>query len=263
MNTSPLAKIFLCCFLCLVAGCSSHKHPAESELARVEKLSSKLKAQQVRREIERIIHRYPNNYLVYRNSISLLVKRGYWADSVQIIEDLIRTSRTGKLDRHLSREELASWYFTLGIICQRIREMHKAQQAYESALRLVPDNPHLMNALAYFYAEQGIELQKALKLARRAVALAPRSAEILDTLGWVEYKLGRYQSAARTLLQAVRMMPDDATLRYHLGAAYAKIGQIDRARIELRKALILEPGNSDSLTLLNHLHNRTQDMSDN
>ncbi|MGQ9454515.1 MAG: tetratricopeptide repeat protein [Armatimonadota bacterium] len=231
-------------------------------MTRLEKLSNKLKAQQVRQEIERITQRYPGNYLVYRNSISLLMKRGYWSDSAQIIEALIRTSRTGKLDRHLSREELASWYFTFGIICQKIREMGKAQRAYENALRLVPDNPHLMNALAYFYAEQGIALQKALKLARRAVELAPRSAEIVDTLGWVEYKLGRYQSAVRILQRAVRLMPDDATLRYHLGAAYAKVGQIDRARIELRKALILEPGNSDSLTLLNHLHNTTPDMSD-
>ncbi|MCX8053752.1 MAG: tetratricopeptide repeat protein, partial [Armatimonadetes bacterium] len=116
----------------------------------------------------------------------------------------------------------------------------QAERAYRAALTTAPNSAALMNNLAYFYAEEGIKLDEALLLAERAVRLLPNDANIVDTLGWAQYKKKRYSDAARTLERAVRLKPDDPTLRYHLGATYFKLGKLWNSRIELEKALLLD-----------------------
>lgn len=242
--------ILACVFL---ASCSSRDDTAKAHLARAENLLRASMVREARREIDSLIHRLPTSYSVRSTATSLYLKYELWSDAARQIEQILDLSAKGKLDKKLSREELAHWRLTLGLAWQNAREVERAERAFESALRAAPQSAQLMNALAYFYAEEGIKLNKALALARRAVKLAPSNGAIVDTLGWVEYKLGRYKSAARTLVKAVRLMPDDATLRYHLAAAYSKLGLIEEARIELNKALLLDPNHRESRTLLRSL----------
>ena len=93
------------------------------------------------------------------------------------------------------------------------------------------------NNLAYIYAEEEQDLDKALLLAQKAGQLAPNHPDVADTTGWIYYKKGLYDEAVASLQIAVQGSPDNPIIRYHLGAAYLKQGDRDKAEAELRKAL--------------------------
>jgi Flp pilus assembly protein TadD len=61
--------------------------------------------------------------------------------------------------------------------------------------------------------------------------------EVLDTLGWVHYQRGEYGQAVSSLKEAAVLLPQNPTVRYHLGLAYLKVGQRAEATEELRRAL--------------------------
>ena len=62
----------------------------------------------------------------------------------------------------------------------------------------------------------------------------------MDTLGWVYYKNGHYESAIAEFTDCLAKMPDNATVTFHLGMAYYKKGDLENARAELEKALQLD-----------------------
>jgi Flp pilus assembly protein TadD len=166
---------------------------------------------------------------------------------------LLNRVKSGRLDRKLSKDELVEIYTILGTVYHEISNLPKAESAYKLALEIFPDSPLLLNNLGWFYADEGINLSEALRLTKRAATLAPRDGNITDSLGWAQFRLGRYAAAVRTLKRAVELQPDAAELRYHLGAAYAKIGRRSHALVELHKALILDPDMTEVSVLLKTL----------
>ena len=99
-----------------------------------------------------------------------------------------------------------------------------ARLAMEEILELDPYNADAMNFIAYQYAEDGVHLNKALALAQRALELN-EAGHIYDTLGWVYYRLGRYDEALEPLRAALREMPDDPVIHEHLGDLYVALGE--------------------------------------
>ena len=71
----------------------------------------------------------------------------------------------------------------------------------------------------------------------RAQKLRPYDGAIVDSVGWAYYKLGRYEDAARTLQQAVLLMPEDPTINEHLGDALWKVGKPIAARFQWNHAI--------------------------
>lgn len=110
-----------------------------------------------------------------------------------------------------------------------------AMAAYEAALDLDPNDSDAMNELAWLLAVKGRDLEVALELARRATEL-DASGPNLDTLGWVHYMLGDYESAIKVLKTCIDKWGEDSEYLYHLGMAYAKSGQRDRAQRALRNS---------------------------
>ena len=82
---------------------------------------------------------------------------------------------------------------------------------------------------------------EALPLATKADQLAPASPEVLDTLGWIQYRRGSYADAEKSLAIAVEKAPNNGTIRYHLGMAYARLGRKAEAVSALRRAAQLDP----------------------
>ena len=100
-------------------------------------------------------------------------------------------------------------------------------------------------------------MNKALKMARRAVALEPENGAYLDTIGWIFYKLGNYQEALRFIRQAVSGRENTAEVLEHLGDVYDKLGDTGNARQYWQKALEQEPDNEN---LKNKLHRESPDF---
>ncbi|MCE5324532.1 tetratricopeptide repeat protein [bacterium] len=229
--------ILLCLLVFLIGGC------ADRDLSRISRAVGLLdsnKPHAAVNEMYAAIKSDPSRFDIYAISIDLLFKKERYHDAANIGDALLKRIKSGRLDRSLTDEELASTYVILAQVYQNVPDLQKAESAYEHALAISPDSPQLLNALGYFYADSGIKLNEALRLTKRAAALAPNDGNIIDSLGWSQYKLGQYAASINTLKRAVELQPDAAELRYHLGAAYNSVGKRDEALIELNKALVID-----------------------
>jgi tetratricopeptide (TPR) repeat protein len=99
--------------------------------------------------------------------------------------------------------------------------------------------------------ETGGNVDVALSLAQTARRGMPNSPNAADTLGWVYYQKGAYQSAIDLFQEAVKLAkmsnaPEDATVQYHMGMAYQKVSQPSLAREHLEKALKIDPNASSA-----------------
>jgi Flp pilus assembly protein TadD len=95
------------------------------------------------------------------------------------------------------------------------------------------------------WAERGENLEQALDLIRRAVAIEPDNGAYVDSLGWVYYQRGDYDQARQHLEWAARLLPTDPTIFEHLGDLYLKLEDASRARDSYRQAVALEGDNAE------------------
>jgi tetratricopeptide (TPR) repeat protein len=117
----------------------------------------------------------------------------------------------------------------------------QALDVYRRALQLKPDEAGLMNATAYLMAETGGNLDEALKLAQKAVALNGQQPNFSDTLGWIYFKKDMNDSAMQVFRALTSKNPDNATFHYHFGMALLKKGDRKTAESELKDALSKKP----------------------
>lgn len=133
--------------------------------------------------------------------------------------------------------------------------MHRT--AGELEIRDDSEGADLLNVMAYAYAEAGVELDRALRYSRRALEvvaslrrpgsvpadawkrhLALVVAAYKDTLGWVLFKGGDAKGAARQLVQAAEILPDDPSVNLHLGHAWIAAGKPGEAVGALVRAAV-------------------------
>lgn len=110
----------------------------------------------------------------------------------------------------------------------------------KKVLEIDPSHVQSMNYLAFTWAEMGIELVEAEKLARRALELDPKDGYILDTLGWILYKQNKVAEAVKYLEAAYKYQATVSVIAEHLGDAYLKQAMIEKAKTMYRKAADLE-----------------------
>lgn len=113
----------------------------------------------------------------------------------------------------------------------------KAEPWLEQVLDEFPDEPGALNDLGYLWADQNKNLDLALEMTERAVAAEPENAAFRDSLGWVYYRLGRYEAAVAELEKAAGLEDaPDPTVLDHLGDAYAAAAQKKKAHDAWRRA---------------------------
>ncbi|GMU38410.1 MAG: tetratricopeptide repeat protein [Phycisphaerae bacterium] len=103
---------------------------------------------------------------------------------------------------------------------------------YETIVAEDPRDVVSLNNLANLLAVDDANLARAEEVARQAVSAASGGefrADAQDTLGWILSRRGRYPEAIAALNLALRLKPDDATIRYHLGETYRRAGQFELA----------------------------------
>ncbi|MFM0099171.1 tetratricopeptide repeat protein [Paraburkholderia nemoris] len=115
-----------------------------------------------------------------------------------------------------------------------------------------PDNPQAYNALGYSLADRNQRLPEADKLVEKASALAPNDAFIMDSVGWVKYRMGDTSDAIKLLRKAYDLQPN-AEIGAHLGEVLWKTGAQDQARAAFRDARKLEPDNDTLVKTLQRL----------
>ncbi len=131
--------------------------------------------------------------------------------------------------------------YVRGIAYERTKRWPQAEADLKKALSFRPNDPSLLNYLAYSWVERGEHLKQAEEMLVRAVRERPEDGFIIDSLGWVLYRLGRFQEAVVQLERAVAEEPADPTLNDHLGDCYWRLGRHDEARFQWQRALSLDP----------------------
>ncbi len=129
----------------------------------------------------------------------------------------------------------------LGQAYQQLVLTDRAMESYRRALAISDKDVASLNNLAWILAEQRNKPDEALPLAIKAEQLAPASPEVLDTLGWIQYRRGAYAEAEKSLTRAAEKSPNNATMRFHLGMTYARLGRKADAVSSLRRAAQLDP----------------------
>lgn len=132
-------------------------------------------------------------------------------------------------------------FFALGIAHHQADQWPQAEAAFLRALELLPNQPEVLNYLAYSWVERRENLPRALEMLETAVAARPRSGAITDSVGWAYYQLGDYDKAIRYLERAVSLEPGEPEINDHLGDAYWRVGRRAEARFQWRRALSLNP----------------------
>jgi len=113
----------------------------------------------------------------------------------------------------------------------------EASEVLKNLNKMQPDNPLILNNLAYVLGEMGDE--QALILAQQAHQLSPETPAINDTLGWILVKNQKVEQSLSYLREAVTRQSQDPTFRYHLAIALNKLGRHREAYREINVALTL------------------------
>lgn len=236
----------------MLSGCGK-RDTTTSHFKRADDLLKHHYYQKARQQINLAIASDQYNLTNYRTGIALYYSHNQYLDSADLGEKALNLAKADKLKCSISDQEILDLYINVAMSYQKAHLLKNAENAYKSALALAPDDPEMLNCLGYFYAEENIKLDQSLRLLRRAVAYNPNNGNIVDSLGWAQYKMGQYRASVHTLARAVKLNPVGPELRYHLGVAYSKLGNNDSARIELGKAIILDHNMTKASILLKSL----------
>ena len=138
-------------------------------------------------------------------------------------------------------------YYSRGIAHERSGNWQGSEADFRAALALNPDQPNVLNYLGYSMVEQQRNLDEALDMIERAVAGNPESGYIVDSLGWVFYRLGRYEEAVVQMERAVQLIAIDPVVNDHLGDVYWAVGRFREAEFQWRRALsFIDKGEADT-----------------
>ncbi len=126
--------------------------------------------------------------------------------------------------------------FFLGTVHDRLGDKKKVVENMKVVIEMDPNHVQGLNYLAFTFAESNDNLDEAEKLVRRALEIEPHDGYILDTLGWILYKQGKFLDSIRILEAALKNQPNEAIIAEHLGDAYTKHQLVEKAHQMYRRA---------------------------
>lgn len=136
-------------------------------------------------------------------------------------------------------------FYARGITHERESNWDSAEADFRKALELSPDQPLVLNYLGYSLVEFGQKLPEAQEMIEKAVAARPNDGYITDSLGWVLYRLGKFEEAVAPMERAVELVSNDPIINDHLGDVYWMVGRKREAEFQWRRALSFDPEEKD------------------
>lgn len=129
------------------------------------------------------------------------------------------------------------------LVAEKLGDLQQAEDDLKAIIKKEPDNAVALNALGYTLAVRTTRYAEALGYIKRAIKLRPNDPAVIDSLGWVEYRLGHLAAALKALRRAYAIS-GDPEIAAHLGEVLWAAGHRDQARAVWRKALKEHPHNA-------------------
>jgi tetratricopeptide (TPR) repeat protein len=141
----------------------------------------------------------------------------------------------------------AKFYFDYGATAEQAGLYDKAADLFKKSIAIDPANAaEAYNYLGYMWADHNMHLEEAADMIKRALQIDPNNGAYLDSLGWLEFRAGKYEQALNDLLRAAQNMShDDAVVFEHIGDTYLKLNRVPQALEAWQKAMTLELQNKD------------------
>ena len=139
----------------------------------------------------------------------------------------------------------AKFYFNYGATAEQAGLYEKAADLLRKSIALDPANAaEAYNYLGYMWADHNMHLDEAEDTIRRALEIEPNNGSYLDSLGWVEFRKGKFDQALADLLRAAKNIDrEDPIVFEHIGDTYLKLNRVPEALESWQKALKLDPKN--------------------
>jgi len=132
-------------------------------------------------------------------------------------------------------------YYNIAIVKDSLKKQEELIKILKKALTKYPKSSRLNNFLGYIYADKNIRIKEALSLIKLALKQDPNNAAYLDSLGWVYFRMGKFNLALENLLKAEKFLGKlkalDPVIYEHLGDTYFKIGKNEKAVFYWKKSL--------------------------
>jgi tetratricopeptide (TPR) repeat protein len=161
-------------------------------------------------------------------------------ESVATFEEALRESESGG-----NGTATARFFFDYGVAAEQAGLYDKAADVLKRSIALDPANAaEVYNYLGYMWAEHNMHLDEAADMIKHAVQADPNNGAYLDSLGWVEYRQGKFDQALNDLSRAAQnMTKDDPVVFEHIGDTCSKLNRVAQAVEAWQKAAGLDPGN--------------------
>lgn len=181
-------------------------------------------------ELQKLAQQHPTSADVQVRIAQLQMKHGHLEEALQALQRAHQLAPDGKgLD------------FAIGNVQDQLGMKPEAVASYRKALAKTPDNPLLLNNLAFLLAESGGNLNEAQQMVTTAVRKAPNLPQLQDTLAWVEIKQHHEAAALQILAALTKQHPDAVTYRYHYAVALIDSGNRSAAKDQAETALSEKP----------------------
>ncbi len=163
-------------------------------------------------------------------------------DAVVMFEEALNEAQNAESDFLKPR-----FYLDYGSAAEQAGLYDKAAELFHKAIAMDPANAaEPYNYLGYMWAEQNSHLDEAEDAIKRALQLDPGNGAYLDSLGWLQYRQGKYDQALENLKRAIQNLPrEDAVVFEHLGDVYLKLNRVAQALEAWQKAKTLDPANKN------------------
>ncbi|MEJ0045338.1 MAG: tetratricopeptide repeat protein [Rhodospirillales bacterium] len=132
--------------------------------------------------------------------------------------------------------------YDYAMVADKLDRTDVLEASLRKLIALKPDHAHAYNALGYSLAERNVRLDEALKFIDKALTLAPDDAFIVDSMGWVQFRLGHYESSLKFMRRAYASRPDP-DIAAHLGEVLWTVGERDEAKRVWQDAAKKNPDN--------------------
>ena len=196
-----------------------------------EAMGDKAKAVEL---LDALARKYPDDATALITKGDLLREAKDYNGAINAYSDAIKRSEP---------LEPSDWplLYARGISNERGGNWDRAEADFQRALTLEPNQPDVLNYLAYSWLTMNKNTAKAREYLEIAVAARPDDPHIVDSVGWARYLAGDFKSAVDMFEKAIQLMPDDATVNEHLGDAYWRVGRETEARYQWERALTFHP----------------------
>lgn len=205
----------------------------------IENLTTLEEYSEAEKQIKILLADYPDNTQLLSDLGNIYADMDDYNKAVDYYQRAIKT---------LNKNDRDAWtiYYSLAVSYDKLNQKIRAEQNLQKALKLSNQNPNILNYLGYSWLEQGRNIDQAAQMILEAYSHHPYEGHIIDSMGWIYFRLGMYQKAVEFLEQAAALNPGNAVINDHLGDAYWFAERKNEAVFQWNHALDLKE-DSDSI----------------